>query len=527
VRYAVQNCATEWSYRSGQAGDDPLAVEVDVVVEQPDGAEQRVPAFWAGDRTWTVRYSSAKPGRHKYRTVCSDETEGALHGQEGELQVSPYEGDNPLLRHGPLRVSAHRRYLEHLDGTPFLWLGDTWWMGLCRRLRWPHEFRRLMADRVAKGFSVIQIVAGLYPDMPWRDERGANEAGFPWSEDFSRLNPDYFDQADLKIGALVEAGLVPCLVGCWGYFLPWMGVSRMKQHWRNLIARYGAYPVVWCLAGEGVMPYYLTTDREGDMAQQKAGWTELAAYVRQVDPYRRPITIHPTSKGRDQVDDPALLDFDMLQTGHGDRASVPSTVTLVTEAYAREPRMPVVNGEVCYEGIIESCREEIERFMFWSCMLSGACGHTYGANGIWQVNEPGKPFGPSPHGSSWGDRAWTEAYQLPGSREVALGKGLLARYPWWRLEPHPEWVEPHWTSENYWGAYAAGIPGELRIVYMPTHNPPVITQLEAGVSYRAFYFEPSSGSQIALGVVEADAEGKWQTPKPPVFRDWVVVVERQ
>jgi len=27
--------------------------------------------------------------------------------------------------------------LEHSDGTPFLWLGDTWWMGLTTRLDWP------------------------------------------------------------------------------------------------------------------------------------------------------------------------------------------------------------------------------------------------------------------------------------------------------------------------------------------------------------------------------------------------------
>jgi hypothetical protein len=32
----------------------------------------------------------------------------------------------------------------------------------------------------------------------------------------------------------------------------------MRTHWRNPVARYGAYPIVWCVAGEGVMPYYLS-----------------------------------------------------------------------------------------------------------------------------------------------------------------------------------------------------------------------------------------------------------------------------
>ncbi len=63
-------------------------------------------------------------------------------------------------------------------------------------------------------------------------------------------------------------------------------------------------------------------------------------------------------------------------------------------------------GEVCYEGIQEASRQEVQRFMFWSALLSGTGGHTYGANGIWQVNTREKPYGLSPHGHSWGGPAW-------------------------------------------------------------------------------------------------------------------------
>ena len=84
--------------------------------------------------------------------------------------------------------------------------------------------------------------------------------------------------------------------------------------------------------------------------------------------------------------------------------------------------MPVVNAEVCYEGILEASREEVQRLMFWADILSGAGGHTYGANGIWQVNTEQQPFGPSPHGRSWGDTPWTVAYRLPGSGQLGLGK---------------------------------------------------------------------------------------------------------
>ncbi len=276
TRTGVQRQVIEWSYPSGTLYDEPFhALELDVLFTHEGGRHWRVPAFWAGEQEWRVRFAPPEPGRYQVETFCSDETNPDLHGQRATLTASAYQGDHLLLRHGPLRAAASQATLEHADGTPFFWLADTWWMGLCRRLSWPQEVQILTADRVAKDFSVIQIVAGLYPDMAAFDGRGANEAGFPWAEGFTRINPSYFDMADLRMGWLVRAGLVPCIVGCWGYYLPLLGSDRMKQHWRYLVARWSAYPVVWCLAGEATMPYYLSENKQGDREKQKAGWTEI------------------------------------------------------------------------------------------------------------------------------------------------------------------------------------------------------------------------------------------------------------
>lgn len=527
-RYAVQNCATEWSFVSGKQYRDPFhEVELDVVIQDPTRQEYRVPAFWAGENTWTVRHAAPGAGKYKYRTICSDKSNGDLHERRGELTVSPYTGENPLYRHGPVRVASDRRHFEHADGTPFFWLGDTWWMGLCQRLHWPDDFRVLAADRVRKGFTVVQIVAGLYPDMPQFDPRGANEAGYPWERDYARINPAYFDMADLRIQYLVAQGIVPCVVGGWGYYLPVLGLDRMKQHWRYLVARWGAYPVVWCLAGEGTMPYYLSASKESDRALQKRGWTEVGAYVRGIDAYHHPVTIHPSDTARDSVEDQSVLDFDMLQTGHSDRASIPNTVRRVTGSLPRSPKMPVLVGEVCYEGIMEASRQEVQRFMFWACMLSGAAGHTYGANGVWQVNTAEQPYGLSPHGRSWGDVPWDVAYQLPGSRQLGFAKALLGRFAWWRMEPHPEWVAPHWTDGDFMRPYAAGIPDELRVVFLPAPGGGAkVKQLETAVQWRAFFADPATGKEHAIGTVKADANGDWQMPDPPVIQDWVCVLER-
>ena len=532
LHYGVCNCATEWEFTSVKRYADAFnEVELDVIFTDPQGKAWRVPAFWGGGDEWRVRFAPRTAGTYSYQTVCSDTVDSGLHGQSGSLEVRAYEGDNPLLKHGPLRVSANRRYFQYADGTPFLWLGDTWWMALCQRMSWPDDFQMLAADRTAKGFSVIQIVAGLYPDMPSFDPRGANEAGYPWTQGFGTINPAYFDMADLRIRWLVRSGLLPCIVSCWGYFLPLMGVEKLKKHWRYLVARYGAYPVAWCLAGEGAMPYYLSANREADVAAQKHGWSEIARYVRQIDPYGHPITIHPTDAGRNQVEDPAVLDFDMLQTGHGGHGSLPNTVKSIRRAVAARPQMPALVGEVNYEGILESSREEIQRFCFWTCMLSGAAGHTYGANGIWQVNTPAQPFGPSPHGASWGNTPWQEASRLPGSKQTGLAKRLFERYEWWRFEPHQDWIEPHADDKNVMGPYCAGIPGQVRVYYFPSPIAPwtpihLACALEQGIAYQAFFFDPKTGQELPAVKVIPQADGTWRIPSPPLIQDWALVIER-
>lgn len=524
----VVHHATEWSFTSGKSYRDPFReVELDVIVRGPDGQEQRVPAFWTGEQTWRVRFAPKLPGRYTWRTAANEVRNGDLHGVSGTLEAAAYTGTHPLYRHGPVRVAADHRHFEHADGTPFFWLADTWWMGLTQRMSWPDDFQSLAADRVRKGFNVVQIVAGLYPDMPQFDPRGANERGYPWESEYARINPAYFDMADQRIRYLVEQGITPCVVGAWGYYLPLLGIERMKQHWRYIVARWSALPVVWCLAGEGTMPYYLSKTAEKDKEDQKQGWTEIARYVRSIDPGKHIMTIHPSSSARVTVADQAVLDFDMMQTGHGDRTSIPNTVESVVKSYGESPRMPVLVGEVCYEGIMEASRQEVQRFMFWSSILNGAAGHTYGANGIWQVNTKEQPYGPSPHGRSWGDTPWDEAAALPGSRQLGLAKALLLRYPWWRMEPHPEWVDPHFSAKSYTAPFAAGIPGELRILYCPAMwNPPTVKALEKDVRYKAFFFNPVNAKEHAIASVQPDEAGNWKPPVFPVFQDWVLVLEK-
>jgi hypothetical protein len=469
------NVVAEISFQARDSHDDPFNdITLDVVFTAPNGQSQRVPAFWAGGDSWKVRYASPQVGTYNFRSECSQESDVGLHRVSGSVEVVEYKGKNPLYVHGPIQIAADKRHFEHADGTPFLWLADTWWMGLCNRLHWPDEVKALARDRRQKGYNVIQIVAGLYPDMHPFDPRGANEAGFPWEENYARIWPDYFDAADKRLRYLNEEGFTPCIVGAWGYFMPWMGVDKAKQHWRYLIARYGAMPVVWCAAGEANLPWYLAKGFPYDDRKQVAQWTEVLRYIRETDPFRRPLTIHPTGIGRlsarNCTEDAALLDFDILQTPHGQREAVAPTVNTVRASYADKPTMPVIDGEAAYEMLGDRLPTQWTRQMFWLCMTNGAAGHTYGANGIWQCNRKEMPHGPSPHHAAdsvgYGKIPWDEAMNLPGSQQIGLGKKLFERFAWYKFEPRADWAEYAAADASWqprWGQWIWFPEGDSRV----------------------------------------------------------------
>ncbi len=518
---AQQNMVAEVSLGKGA-----VDAQVDVRVTAPDGTTRLVPAFLAGDGTWKFRTSSGLVGIHSYAVETSD---FALCACAGEIEVNPYEGDNPLYSHGAIGRRGDDLYLSHADGTPFFWMGDTWWMGFTTRLSWPDGFRELTRDRVEKGFNVVQIIAGLYPDMLPFDERGENEAGFPWDAQFTRINPAYFDAADKKIAHLVESGITPCIVGSWGFFMRFAGMGVLKRHWRNIVARWAAYPVCWCVAGEANMTFY--GDQSLPLAEHlkmsRHDWNEMTRFVRETDPFRRLVTIHPTQNGHEQIEDESLLGLDMLQTGHGSFHSIVPTMLQVKSALARK-KLPVIDAEVCYEGICHSSYDDVQRYLFWMNIMLGACGQTYGANGIWQLNTVEKPYGVSPHGAHWGNTPWEDAYRLPGSFQVGAAKKLWTRFRWWKFELHPEWVDKPCSLSAMDGVFAAGIPREVRVIFRPFwggySGTLTIHGLEPDVRYRAFHFNPVSGEETNCGTAQPDASGTWVSPQVNAFQDWVTVL---
>ncbi len=159
-------CRTEIDLTSAGRYANPYA-DVDVTVEFAGPGGERIlrPAFWDGGASWKVRFAPTAIGPWRWRSTCSQANDAGLHGVSGQIEAGAYDGDNPVYRHGFLRISDNRRHFGHADGQPFFWLGDTHWQmpdterpdacnhpehggGPC-----PHggQFQHLAADRKARG----------------------------------------------------------------------------------------------------------------------------------------------------------------------------------------------------------------------------------------------------------------------------------------------------------------------------------------------------------------------------------------
>jgi hypothetical protein len=552
----------EQTFESQKSYADPFNdLDVDVIFSK-DAQNWRVPTFWRGGSKWTVRFAAPTPGEYTYHLESTDKSNPDLNGHEASVRIAGYSGASALRQHGMLRVSRDKRHFEQADGTPFYWLGDTWWTGLSDRLPWD-GFQKLTANRKSKGFTVVQIVAGLVPSNEEQapvDPGFHNEGGAVWDPDFKRINPGYFDVADRRIQLLVDAGIAPAIVGAWHQALGQMGVAKMEKHWRYIIARYGAYPVFWVVGGEVFDPPAEIGNKaagivlDGKLTDLRSpGWSDVARYIRATDPYHHPVTVHEIPPPFDiPLKDESLTDFDLFQPSHMGWPSIAVEVALVDMCRSRTSvTKPEVVGEIGYEGIGATHLEDFQRVAFWLAMLNGAAGFTYGSNPVFEAYTADKPF----QRSKYTLLTWEEGMDLPGSYEISLGAKLLQQYPWWQFEPHPEWVTPRGTTlleprserngselgtwdalltsgfpqpsgsvwpypagewkakdGNFFLPYAAGIAGKVRVIYLPCfglfcRTPPTVLGLEPGVRYHAYYWEPTLGVKFDLGAIERPSPG--------------------
>jgi hypothetical protein len=185
----------------------------------------------------------------------------------------------------------------------------------------------------------------------------------------------------------------------------------------------------------------------------------------------------------------------------------------------------------------DRCSADEVRYEALAAYLSGACGHTYGANGIWQFYDPE---------DDQRDRQrvdlepieWREALVFPGAEQVAGIRSFaesVGLERWFALRPAREKVQigGRQASDGNWIDPLLLADDRLALVYVPQGNAHSEITVSAGVlgsgDYEMRFYDPRSRSYRsgpdAARVVVTD--GSVALPEVPDNQDWVIVVARE
>jgi len=482
------------------------------------GKSHTVTAFWDGGQKWKARFAPPAAGEWSYRSESADP---GLNGVTGSLRCTEWTEQakraNPARR-GFVRVartgSRPGRHFEYADGTPFLWIGDTWWNWTKKGILLS-TFQKLADDRAAKGFTIGQLffsgVSGLLDATS------------------SRPDLEQIGQVERMIAYANSRGITVWIHPWWSRkdLKERVGAEKLRRWWRYVIHRLGAYNVVWVLAGEYNMNDY------GGMGLPF--WKDLGAMVRKEDPYERIIGVHPTPPGwQGGADAPQWstgevlhqepwLDYNQSQVGHGRWRN--EMIPLVVAAdYARTPPKPTVVTEAWYEFIEGNPPAEDIRLGAWTAMLSGAAGHTYGGGHVWWAHVPERPTNQG---------AWplhkefdTDTLDYPGAVSLGFLAKVLKGIEWWKLEPHPELVA------DYPAKYCAAVPGNHYLVYLRWGG---VLKLDLRPSsdqdlFRFTWFDLAENKPATGGSVPGGQMREFRTPedypRSPRYKDWLLHLER-
>ncbi len=133
------------------------------------------------------------------------------------------------------------------------------------------------------------------------------------------------------------------------------------------------------------------------------------------------MTYHPMGVSSSSMffPDEAWMDFNMLQSGHfvWDR----DNYNFLLHDYNYSPPKPCLDAEPNYEDMPVALGAgyfgayDVRKAAYWA-LFSGACGHTYGANGIFQFYDQNSLEPPNP---IWKPlKTWKEALHLSGASQL-------------------------------------------------------------------------------------------------------------
>lgn len=541
---AMQDCPekgeawreTVLAFRADGSYNDPIRdCAIEACFLGPCGEKIVRPAFWDGGVRYCVSFAAPEAGRWTWTLSAPDRS--GLDGRQGIIDVAPYGGTLDLFSHGFVRVARPdegfaRKILVYADGTPFFWLGDTHWE-FASGESWDRsnhpgmasQFRGMVEKRAHQGFTVYQT--NLRSDFGNRSRFWLTEPGDPHPVP----NPAIFQQEiDRRMHYVADCGLVNVLGLAWGSSMGQQTtLAEQMTLARYCVARYGALPVIWSIAGE--VAGYDEESRE----RLIASWRKVAEATCAADHHLHPCTVHYTNERpfADYYWDEPWFDFVLNQAGHGDY--------VIAEAdyrsyLVRHRGKPFIEGEAFYEGcssLEENGPRRIDAAMLrrvaYTALMLGGAGYTYGAQGIWDNVWDAKDLDASPMGQMMRETfnrygvTWIEAIDFPGAEQMGIMRRFFEDHQWWDLEPISAAGSAVLGRKR--PLAAASKDGTCIVAYYSAQaRKPLELEGRAGI-WQASWFDPRTGAMHDAGTIEA--EGTLTLLRRPTLDDWLFVLEKR
>lgn len=495
----------------------------------PDGQEIEIAGFWNGDNRFNVRFAPPTVGTWEYRTVSSDSSLSSLHDQSGTIEVTPYMGPDHFATHGRPKISNNGRFLTYADGTPYFYLGDTAW-----EISWKsrkEQVVKYLDDRERKGFNAIQIVVMSHQRLRKHGVRNRYNEPFFQDDNFSRINPRYFDYVDWIVDQVNDRGMIAVLVPLWAYMTelyPETGPQNKLSEQEALAlgryigARYAGHNVLWFIGG----------DNSYETPARKRFWDQFAQTVDAASGRQHLMTVHPMGYAASyeyfSADTTDWLDFHAYQSSH--IAGGDFTWTGAQRGYDLQPSVPILNAEATYEDIFHRFWApgdtssantfrirpvHVRQSSYESVLSGGLVGMTYGGNGIWQWSTEELPGSHNPR------YRVEDAWEMPGSQDMGLLKRLMHRLDWYKLRPSQEIIVQE-SAPDYVPVAASQ---EHITAYLPAGTESVtldLSELEPAAGYR--WIDPASGDTLN----DQPHLLSTKTPQPftpPDSTDWLLAIE--
>lgn len=441
---------------------------------------------------------------------------------------------SPWQQHGKLEVSRNGHTIQHQDGTPFLWIGDTAW-GMFQQLD-REAVDYYLDNRQRLGFNVIQSVVFWYPHgggIQSGPHNAANAYGhrpFSGGEDSPNTaeplvvnggSPeapnDYWDHVDYIVEAIKKRNMYLALLPCWGraYISQQFGGSHdefteaeAKSYGIFLGNRFKkAQNIVYVLGGDAKAQTDEYDKRmvframaEGiaqGVTDQKPVWNQDSAAWKAVF-----LTYHPDGDATDNSSN--WFHGDAWLTANG--VEVWKEVEKVYPSMLRDyklsdPIKPSLFLEGSYEygayghdcGWVTPVRV---RRQIYQTFFAGGAGHTYGAGPIWPMR--------GNQGTYSCGYNWKQALEFPGAANFGgVTKNFLLEHKWSQWIPDDGIIKRGAGEGESLKTAVSSSSGNMVLVYFSnnTHAQVKNTMKQAA---SAHWFDPRNGETEQAGNFEQD-----------------------